>query len=200
MTDLNATWNESTRGPRMSEATGKVIFKYQMPVLEQFTMDLPVGAQIIRMQDMDGFFWLWAVVDTNAPMEKRHFRAFKTGAKIPDDFDTSHYVGFCAVFVQMELGLYIFEDLSAYRAAQGPATMSSILARVAKESGVPVVDIKMSEMNPSDMAGIPSFHCNEENMLKWFKEATAWMYEPKGKLTQQRIDEIEAQGGFEEEE
>lgn len=99
MTDLNATWNEQLRGPRMSEATGKVIFKYQMPVKEQFSLDLPKDAQIIRMQDLDGMFWLWAVVDTDAPTEKRFFRAFKTGAKIPDDFDTSHYVGFCAVFV-----------------------------------------------------------------------------------------------------
>lgn len=94
----------------MSDATGKVIFKYQMPVLESFTMKLPEGAQIIRMQDQDGMFWLWAVVDTDAPLEERHFMAFKTGATIPPDVNLT-YVGFCAVFVQMELGLYIFEVL-----------------------------------------------------------------------------------------
>ena len=110
MTDLNATWNEQLRGPRMSEATGRVIFKYHMPVLEQFTMDLPAGAEIIRMQDQGGMFWLWAVVNTDAPMEKRHFRAFKTGASMPTDVELK-YVGFCAVFVQMELGLYIFEEM-----------------------------------------------------------------------------------------
>ena len=93
----------------MSEATGRVIFKYQMPVLEQFSMNLPAGAQIIRMADQGGMFWLWAVVDTDAPAETRHFRAFKTGAKIPDGLDL-RYIGFCAVFVQMELGLYIFEE------------------------------------------------------------------------------------------
>ena len=101
-------WDEALRGPRMSEVRGKVIFKYQMPVLENFTMQLPSGAQIIRMQDQGGMFWLWAVVDTDAPLEERSFMAFKTGAAIPRDVNLM-YVGFCAVFVQMELGLYIFE-------------------------------------------------------------------------------------------
>lgn len=106
---MTEQWDEATRGPRMSDATGRVIFKYQMPVLEQFKMELPASAEIIRMTDQGGLFWLWAVVDTEAPTETRHFRAFKTGAKIPDGLKL-RYVGFCAVFVQMELGLYIFEE------------------------------------------------------------------------------------------
>lgn len=94
----------------MSCVSGSTIFKYQMPVLEKFEMKLPKGALIIRMADQDGMFWLWAVVDTNAPDETRHFRAFKTGAEIPSDLHMA-YIGFCAVFVQMELGLYIFEEI-----------------------------------------------------------------------------------------
>lgn len=104
-------WDASVRGPRMSDATGRIIFKYQMPVLEQFEMELPAGAEIIRMSDQGGMFWLWAVVDTRKPMETRKFRAFKTGAGIPDNV-ILRYVGFCAVFVQMELGLYIFEEVA----------------------------------------------------------------------------------------
>lgn len=111
MSNAVQEWDETLRGPRMSDVTGRVIFKYQMPVLEQFSMFLPAGAQIIRMADQGGMFWLWAVVDTEAPAEERHFRAFKTGAKIPDGLSLI-YIGFCAVFVQMELGLYIFEELS----------------------------------------------------------------------------------------
>lgn len=102
-------WDASIRGPRMSEATGRVIFKYQMPVLESFAMKLPAGAEIIRMADQGGMFWCWAVVNTEAPLEERRFRALKTGAKMPDGLSL-RYVGFCAVFVQMELGLYIFEE------------------------------------------------------------------------------------------
>lgn len=109
---MSDQWDEAARGPRMSDATGRVIFKYQMPVLEEFTMKLPAGAEIIRVADIDGMFWMWAVVNTNTPDEVRKFRAFKTGAKMPDGVPL-RYVGFCAIFVQMELGLYIFEEIAA---------------------------------------------------------------------------------------
>lgn len=102
-------WDESTRGKKMSDASGRVIFKYQMPVLERFTMRLPEGAHIIRMADQGGMFWLWAVVDTGVLDENRHFVAVKCGANVPDG--NLRYIGFCAIFVQQELGLYIFEDL-----------------------------------------------------------------------------------------
>lgn len=103
-------WDVATRGQKMSDATGRVIYKYQMPVLEEFSMRLPRGAEIIRMADQGGMFWLWAVVRTDVPDEVRRFRAFKCGGPIPDDLNL-RYLGFCAVFVQMELGLYIFEEL-----------------------------------------------------------------------------------------
>lgn len=102
---------DASRGPKMADPKGKAIFKYQMPVLEQFEMKLPAGALIIRTEDQGGMFWLWAVVDTRAPDETRKFRAFKTGASIPDNFD-GKYVGFCKIHVQQELGLYIFEDVA----------------------------------------------------------------------------------------
>lgn len=103
-------WDEKLRGPRMSNVTGRVIFKYQMPVLEEFTMTLPEGAEIIRVADQGGMFWMWAAVHTDLPDEERHFLAFKTGAAMPTD-RVLRYVGFCAIHVQMELGLYIFEVL-----------------------------------------------------------------------------------------
>lgn len=101
-------WDESIRGKKMSSATGKVIYKYQMPVLERFTMKLPQGAQIIRVADQGGMFWMWAVVDTTLPDEERHFAAVKCGANMPD-VPWTLYIGFCAIYVQQELGLYIFE-------------------------------------------------------------------------------------------
>lgn len=103
-------WDEKLRGKKMSNNTGRVIYKYQMPVLEKFTMKLPQGAEIIRVADQDGMFWLWAVVDTEVPDETRNFVAVKCGAKVPDG--DLKYIGFCAIFVQQELGLYIFEDLT----------------------------------------------------------------------------------------
>ena len=102
-------WDEKVRGKRMSDSTGKVIWKYQMPVLERFTMKLPKGAEIIRVADQEGMLWLWAIVNSNAPDEERHFVAVKCGANVPEG--NLKYIGFCAIFVQQELGLYIFEDL-----------------------------------------------------------------------------------------
>lgn len=108
MTEQSDQWDEAIRGQKMSDATGRVIFKYQMPVMERFTMQLPRGAEIIRMADQGGMFWLWAVVDTREHDETRSFVAVKCGANVPDG--NLRYVGFCAIFVQQELGLYIFED------------------------------------------------------------------------------------------
>lgn len=108
MTQLDQ-WDEKTRGKRMSETTGRVIYKYQMPVLERFTMLLPEGAKIIRMADEGGMFWLWAEVRTDVPDVTRTFWAFKCGGEMPDDVELD-YIGFCAVFVQQELGLYIYEQ------------------------------------------------------------------------------------------
>lgn len=105
MTDA---WDEETRGPKMSETTGRTIYKYQMPVLEKFSMQLPVDAKILRVEDQGGMFWLWAEVRTDVDVETRNFMAFKTGGKMPDGVNLN-YIGFCRVFVQMELGLYIYE-------------------------------------------------------------------------------------------
>lgn len=107
---LDATWDSTTRGPRMSDATGDVIFRYQVPILERFTLDLPGGAQIIRVAMENGFASIWAVVNTNAKLEKRYFHAYKTGARIERRNDL-HYLGFISLHVQMELGLYLFEDV-----------------------------------------------------------------------------------------
>lgn len=102
-------WDENLRGKKMSNNTGKVIYKYQMPVKEKFTMKLPKDAQILRVADQDGMFWLWAVVDTRKPDEERHFVAIKCGVNVPED-KILNYIGMCAIFVQQELALYIFED------------------------------------------------------------------------------------------
>lgn len=106
----NDLWDTTLRGQKMSTTEGLTIFKYQMPVLERFKMQLPKGANIIRMDDQDGMFWLWAVVDTNAELEWRNFCAIKTGAPVPAGLKLQ-YLGFCKIFVQMELGLYIFEEI-----------------------------------------------------------------------------------------
>ncbi len=255
MNDLNASWNEALRGPRMSETTGRTIFKYQMPVQEEFFVEMPFGAQVIRMEDQGGMFWLWAVVDTRRQMHKHFFRAFKTGAPIPDSFTTEHYKGFCKIFVQMELGLYIFEDVEKTREVynaeedvrvEAELTKSGLMARFAKQNDLPIIDIKLSNVDAADMIGMPEtevkpfkdyvkdgprgeffdwgsfssdllgyniyekppvgtkarYIMDIDEVLLEFEDVLRPLFEAQNRkpLNQARIDEIEAQGGFEEEE
>ena len=109
---------DTSRGPKMSNVTGRTIFKYQMLVQEYFTMRLPKGAEIIRMDGQDGKLWLWAVVDTEAPDEARTFHMVKCGGAMPrirskkEGFSLV-YRGCCAIFIQQELMLYVFEEVEA---------------------------------------------------------------------------------------
>lgn len=103
-------WDEKLRGQKMSSSTGKAIYKYQMPVQEHFEMLLPKDAEILRMTDEKGMFWLWAIVNTDTSDEIRKFHAFKCGGKIPDELKLK-YIGCCAIYIQAELMLYIFEEL-----------------------------------------------------------------------------------------
>jgi hypothetical protein len=92
----------------------KAIYKYRLPFMEVATVEMPEGACIIRVDGLEGALWIWAVVDTEAPTEKRMFHLFKTGAAMPDDiYDAGwEYHGCGAIFVQMELMMYVFEKIS----------------------------------------------------------------------------------------
>lgn len=89
----------------------KAIYKYSLPVQEKFSIDLPAMAQIIRVEDVAGLFWLWAIVDTEAPMEARHMECYKTGQPIETPLHNLHYLGACKLFIMQELCLYVFENI-----------------------------------------------------------------------------------------
>lgn len=88
----------------------KVIYKYPLPVAETATLALPLFAQVIRIDSLNGFMWLWALVDTEQPLVNYKFNAYKTGGEIPKDIP-QHYVGCAAIFIQMELMLYWFQEV-----------------------------------------------------------------------------------------
>lgn len=85
------------------------IFKYRLPFMEIASIDMPVGAVVIRVDGLDGALWVWAIVDPDVPVETRSFRLFKTGAEMPDDIQAYVYLGCGAIFIQMELMMYVFE-------------------------------------------------------------------------------------------
>lgn len=87
----------------------RTIHKFQLPIQEDATVSMPDGARIVRVDGLDGFLWIWAVVDTERPMVERAFKLFKTGGTMPEDIDDYAYLGCGAIFVQQELMLYVFE-------------------------------------------------------------------------------------------
>ena len=88
----------------------KSIYKYQLSIQEKQTIELPEGAEIIRAEDINGLFFLWAIVNTdeNHPKETRYLEFYKTGQPITGS-DSLVYLGLCKLFVMQELGLYVFE-------------------------------------------------------------------------------------------
>jgi hypothetical protein len=87
----------------------KAIYKYRLPFMEVSHIDMPYEANIIRVDGLDGALWVWAIVDPDAPIERREFHLFKTGAAMPDDIANFAYLGCGAIFIQMELMMYVFE-------------------------------------------------------------------------------------------
>lgn len=96
----------------------KVIYKYRLPFMEVSQVTMPQGSQIIRIAGLDGALWIWAIVDTELPLETRTFRLFKTGGVMPDDISEYVYLGCGAIFVQMELMMYVFEKVGTEVSAQ----------------------------------------------------------------------------------
>lgn len=91
----------------------KAIHKYLVPFQEVATVQMREGAHIIRVDDVEGLIYVWAVVDTDADIVPRTLYLFKTGAQMPDDILTAYrYLGCGGIFVQMELMMYIYEKVA----------------------------------------------------------------------------------------
>lgn len=90
------------------------IYKYEIGVLEKQEIELPKGAIIVRCEDVDGRFYLWAIVNTDKdwPKEKRYLEGYKTGAIFTSAPEDLKYLGVCKIYVQMELALYYFERIN----------------------------------------------------------------------------------------
>lgn len=96
----------------------KKIFKYEMSIKEKQEIELPLNAEIIRVDDVEGRFFLWAMVDIQlegepeVEFEKRFLEFYKTGQPIETPSENLKYIGFCKLFIMQELGLYVFENIS----------------------------------------------------------------------------------------
>lgn len=92
----------------------KVIYKYRLPFKEQAEVVMKKGAKIIRIEGLDGALWIWAICDSDAEEETRHFSLYKTGGEMPEDILTNYlYLGCGAILIQMELMMYVFEKIGS---------------------------------------------------------------------------------------
>lgn len=87
------------------------IYKYQLAILEKQVIKLPKDAQIIRVEDVEGKIYLWAICDTEAELENRYLCCYKTGMTIDREINDLSYLGFAKLYIIQELGLYFFEEI-----------------------------------------------------------------------------------------
>lgn len=98
------------------------IFKYMIPIKERHEIVLPLGSEIIRVEGVEGLFFLWAIVNTDKehPKERRSLAFYKTGQEMEEPTSRFKYLGNCKIFVGQELCLYVFEDLIKTKELNNP--------------------------------------------------------------------------------
>ena len=70
----------------------KTIYKYTIPVTDDFTLKLPKGAKILTFQAQNDTPCIWAVVDDIAELETVHFKLLETGHPA-GNIDPMKYIG-----------------------------------------------------------------------------------------------------------
>ena len=60
------------------------IFKYKLSITDEQTICLPQGSRILSVDNQDGVLTLWAMVNTDRPVEPRYIRIVGTGHEIAD--------------------------------------------------------------------------------------------------------------------
>jgi hypothetical protein len=91
----------------------KTIWKYKLPVLDEFHVDIPAGARILTAQVQHNELNLWALVDTEATVIPYNFAILGTGNPIDDSINLLCY-RFVNTFQLYEGGFvgHLFQVLS----------------------------------------------------------------------------------------
>lgn len=96
-----------------------VIWKFPIPMADEFSISMPIGGQILSIQAQQGRGQMWVLVDPKAPPEQRHFRIARTGyGYSTESFTSRRYLG----TLQMKGGApewHVFEEVTY--GPKGPA-------------------------------------------------------------------------------
>lgn len=71
----------------------KTIFKYKLEIEAFQSIAMHQGAQILSVQVQNKDPYVWAMVDSMAPLEVRVFHTFVTGEPIPNAVGLNEYIG-----------------------------------------------------------------------------------------------------------
>ena len=80
-------WPGRFSGRKTTDPSGggdgmKAIWKY--PLEPGAVVQMPAGAEVLCVQEQDGYACLWVLVDPRAPAESRTFAIYGTGHSLPD--------------------------------------------------------------------------------------------------------------------
>lgn len=67
-----------------------MVWKFELLLDDEFTIEMPAGAEVVHVREQDNRPCLWVLVDPDAPKERRTFRTRGTGQ---DATDAGRYLG-----------------------------------------------------------------------------------------------------------
>jgi hypothetical protein len=71
----------------------KSIYKFSLPLDDQFVLAMPSGAKILSVQVQNDQPCIWAIVDPAEPPEPRCFEMYGTGHTLPEDITALKFIG-----------------------------------------------------------------------------------------------------------
>lgn len=88
----------------------KSIYKYPLEFRGKQVVSLPIGSEILSVQEQNDQLCLWALVDPNEQLEERHIEIFTTGEALGNDFGVPNkYIA--TVQIKFEgLVIHVFEN------------------------------------------------------------------------------------------
>ena len=88
----------------------RTIWKEEIIIADEFTLYLPMDAQILTVQTQDGIPHLWFTVDDVGSMKEiRKFFVYGTGNQINESFHRIKYIG---TWQQDSMVWHLFEEVS----------------------------------------------------------------------------------------
>ena len=93
--------------PTVPQGPSNRILKYRLKFGENFTVELPVDSQVIRVGTQEDEPFIWVLTSDAETTQTFTFKSAKTGGEL-GDLEDFVFIGMAPVYVQMELMLHYF--------------------------------------------------------------------------------------------